>query len=1004
MAVSQEGTGMEDLHPHTLTSHVGLGTIHPHLVTSGTTVISRRGLMIVDINHNHLPDHPSTGLHVDRHRTTVTSMVRLSSLVINVDHHLGVDIRRHVGGRISRRHEDALVHEDDNTINMAVAILMNDVVVHVIVMVIDHHTEGTLSEALTFRKEVDTKDPNPVGKQIENVAAHVREKGMACIRRGDGTYDYKFERNRASNSGAEADNDEDGSPGVLVITREDIIENINKNPTMTRTEKRLTRASVKKRFDLEVRMEAKRRGYTDRSKAVRRAARAIRRGANPDNRCRVLRDVPLSPEDPYSSEGVYSEEGLKHSKAGRGQGSATSGPAEKDKAVATSGSVEEDNAVATSDPTTMQGEAVADPEHKDDQASTAVAVSASAEKPAMGLVSATSSLNTSELTWVIDTGATSHMCKYVGLFVTFEPLESNMETAANPLRILGKGTARFPVKDATNAVRSVERKNVNYVPRVAHNLLSVTKALVNDGFKININKRELYTLCVYFLIRKWDEVYHVYEDLRRKVKEKIKYIYTVVSEYDDEIKRVQSDNGKEYEKLARIIAKYNTHFRFTQAYTPQQNGMAERRIRMVMEKTLCLLFDGHLSGAQWGEAVMTSTYLVNITPTHAVKCIFVGYDEDDRSGYRLLRLLDCEVIHSRDVRFNEAEFPRFADRVLAALPDQRQRLCGCHHCDDHLAKATASVEAILRDEDAVTKDHLRRRQRRTGEATYSTSSGTNSRRRTGEVTYSTSSGTEQIRELSASEAMDNQALPRTSEVIGASEASAAFGEQRTGASQLEQPIQAGSAQVGETLLPVIIESGDDRTVVPQRAVSPRSGEITRTRTDHPSTWSVEAHTHGTTIGNRSEIQSHNEGHPTSVDASRSQADVHREPTQSGHVRLQSNPIASTRSRELPVLDERAVEWFQQFIADEVNKRLHNDKDSGQMSFLSRERGSCVSSHSNHYNYKYSRPIQHCVRWRQRNNAEYATSMGAGVGECETLCRECTGRQNGVASMVARRSF
>ncbi|GMF42807.1 unnamed protein product [Phytophthora fragariaefolia] len=130
--------------------------------------------------------------------------------------------------------------------------------------------------------------------------------------------------------------------------------------------------------------------------------------------------------------------------------------------------------------------------------------------------------------------------------------------------------------------------------------------------------------------------------------------------------------------------------------------------------------------------------------------------------------------------------------------------------------------------------------------------------KTGEVTYSTSSGTEQIRELSASEAMDNQALRRTSE-----------------------PIQAGSTQVGETILPVVIESGDDRTVVPQRAVSPRSGEIACTRTDHPCTCSVEAHTHGTTIGNRSKIQSHNEGHPTSVDASRSQADMHRQPTQTG---------------------------------------------------------------------------------------------------------------------------
>ncbi|GMF42809.1 unnamed protein product [Phytophthora fragariaefolia] len=322
MAVSQEGTGMEDLHPHTLTSHVDLGTIHPHLVTSGTTAPSRRGLMIVDINHNHLPGHPSTELHVDRHRTTVIIMVRLSSLVVNVDHHLGVDIRRHVGGRIASRHEDALVHEEDNTISMAVAILMNDVVVHVIVMVFDHHIEGTLLEALTFQKEVDTKGPNPVGKQTESMV-----EGLKFL-----------------------------------------------NTTLVQGEQQETL----KNLENQLREDMQKR--------------------------------------------------------------------EEDKAVATSGSVEEDNAVATSDPTTMLGEAVADPEHKDDQASTAVAVSASAEKPALGLVSATSSLNTNELTWVIGADATSHMCKDIDLFVAFEPLASSMETAANPLRILGKGTVGFPVK------------------------------------------------------------------------------------------------------------------------------------------------------------------------------------------------------------------------------------------------------------------------------------------------------------------------------------------------------------------------------------------------------------------------------------------------------------------------------------------------------------------------------------------------------------------------------
>ncbi|KAE8957944.1 hypothetical protein PR002_g31021 [Phytophthora rubi] len=55
------------------------------------------------------------------------------------------------------------------------------------------------------------------------------------------------------------------------------------------------------------------------------------------------------------------------------------------------------------------------------------------------------------------------MCKDIELF---EPIESSMETAANPLRILGKGTVRFPVKDSSNAVRTVELKDVSYVPRV----------------------------------------------------------------------------------------------------------------------------------------------------------------------------------------------------------------------------------------------------------------------------------------------------------------------------------------------------------------------------------------------------------------------------------------------------------------------------------------------------------------------------------------------------------
>ncbi|KAE9260774.1 hypothetical protein PR003_g34222, partial [Phytophthora rubi] len=89
---------------------------------------------------------------------------------------------------------------------------------------------------------------------------------------------------------------------------------------------------------------------------------------------------------------------------------------------------------------------------------------------------------------------------------------------------------------------------------VFHTDIGVLPIASFSGYRYFIVFVDEYTRYVFtFLMRKRDELYHVYEDLRRKVRDKIKYIYTVVSEYDDEIKRLQSDNGKEYEKLARII-------------------------------------------------------------------------------------------------------------------------------------------------------------------------------------------------------------------------------------------------------------------------------------------------------------------------------------------------------------------------------------------------------------------------------------------------------------------
>lgn len=57
----------------------------------------------------------------------------------------------------------------------------------------------------------------------------------------------------------------------------------------------------------------------------------------------------------------------------------------------------------------------------------------------------------------------------------------------------------------------------------------------------------------------------------------------------------------------------------TVCYTPQQNGIAERANRTLMEMARCLLMDSGLPHSLWSEAVNTATYLRNRCPTKVLK-------------------------------------------------------------------------------------------------------------------------------------------------------------------------------------------------------------------------------------------------------------------------------------------------------------------------------------------------------------------------------------------------
>lgn len=87
------------------------------------------------------------------------------------------------------------------------------------------------------------------------------------------------------------------------------------------------------------------------------------------------------------------------------------------------------------------------------------------------------------------------------------------------------------------------------------------------------------------------------------------------------IKRFRTDNGLEFcsEEFDRFCKKNGIDMHKTIRGTPQQNELAERMNRTVMERVKCLLSNVDCSAYFWDEAVMTFAYLINRSPSTTIR-------------------------------------------------------------------------------------------------------------------------------------------------------------------------------------------------------------------------------------------------------------------------------------------------------------------------------------------------------------------------------------------------
>nr|GEU62256.1 Gag-Pol polyprotein [Tanacetum cinerariifolium] len=165
--------------------------------------------------------------------------------------------------------------------------------------------------------------------------------------------------------------------------------------------------------------------------------------------------------------------------------------------------------------------------------------------------------------------------------------------------------------------------------------------------------------CWVYPIKKKSDVFEVFK------------VYKAWVELDSgtKIKCLRTDNESEYtgDEFDLFCRKEGIKRQFTIAYTPQQNGVAERMNRTLLERARAMLATASLGKSFEAEAVNTACYVIKRSPSTTVelktpmemwtgkpvkKCLFLGY-ADGFKGYRLWDPTAHKVVISRDVVFIE---------------------------------------------------------------------------------------------------------------------------------------------------------------------------------------------------------------------------------------------------------------------------------------------------------------------------------------------------------------
>lgn len=177
-----------------------------------------------------------------------------------------------------------------------------------------------------------------------------------------------------------------------------------------------------------------------------------------------------------------------------------------------------------------------------------------------------------------------------------------------------------------------------------------------------------------FLMKEKSEVATIFKNFNSMIK----------TQFQTRVQILRTDNGKEFvnNSLVEYCLSEGIIHQTSCVYTPQQNGVSERKNRHLLEVARSLLFTMHVPKHFWGDAVLTAVHLINRQPSRVLnfhtptQTLLDVYPHNHLVSNIPLKVFGCTVfVHDNSPQRSKLDPRSFKCVFLGYSPSQKGYRC-----------------------------------------------------------------------------------------------------------------------------------------------------------------------------------------------------------------------------------------------------------------------------------------------------------------------------------------